>query len=79
MLGPETREDVTRDIPIMIEQFYTPTPYPRFVNEGEVLIAGVGGLGCIWALEAHSRCSELAELLLIDADESSFELSLIHI
>lgn len=73
MLGPETREDVTRDIPIMIEQFYTPTPYPRFVNEGEVLIAGVGGLGCIWALEAHSRCSELAELLLIDADESSFE------
>ena len=57
----------------MIEQFYTPTPYPRFVNEGEVLIAGVGGLGCIWALEAHSRCSELAELLLIDADESSFE------
>lgn len=73
MLGPEMREDVTRDIPIMIEQFYTPTPYPRFVNEGEVLIAGVGGLGCIWALEAHSRCSELAELLLIDADESSFE------
>ena len=73
MLGPETREDVTRDIPIMIEQFYTPAPYPRFVNEGEVLIAGVGGLGCIWALEAHSRCSELAELLLIDADESSFE------
>tara|TARA_X000001036_G_scaffold228776_1_gene213802 strand:- start:6559 stop:7506 length:948 start_codon:yes stop_codon:yes gene_type:complete len=57
----------------MIEQFYTPAPYPRFVNEGEVLIAGVGGLGCIWALEAHSRCSELAELLLIDADESSFE------
>tara|TARA_A100000164_G_scaffold163321_1_gene144869 strand:- start:1128 stop:2123 length:996 start_codon:yes stop_codon:yes gene_type:complete len=73
MLGPETREDVTRDIPIMIEQFYTPAPYPRSVNEGEVLIAGVGGLGCIWALEAHSRCSELAELLLIDADESSFE------
>ena len=73
MLGPETREDATRDIPIMIEQFYTLTPYPRFVNEGEVLIAGVGGLGCIWALEAHSRCSELAELLLIDADESSFE------
>ena len=73
MFGPETREDVTRDIPIMIEQFYTPAPYPRFVNEGEVLIAGVGGLGCIWALEAHSRCSELAELLLIDADESSFE------
>ena len=73
MLGREMREDVTQDIPVMIEQFYTPTPYSRFVNDGEVLIAGVGGLGCIWAIEAHSRCSELSELLLIDADESSFE------
>ena len=73
MLGREMREDVIQDIPVMIEQFYTPTPYSRFVNDGEVLIAGVGGLGCIWAIEAHSRCSELSELLLIDADESSFE------
>ena len=44
MLGREMREDVTQDIPVMIEQFYTPTPYSRFVNDGEVLIAGVGGL-----------------------------------
>ena len=73
MHGREMREDVTLDIPIMIEQFYTPTPYSRFVNDGEILIAGVGGLGCIWAIEAHSRCSELSELLLIDADENSFE------
>ena len=70
MLGREMREDVIQDIPVMIEQFYTPTPYSRFVNDGEVLIAGVGGLGCIWAIEAHSRCSELSELLLIDADEN---------
>ena len=35
-----------------------------------ILIAGVRGLGCIWAIEAHSRCSELSELLLIDADET---------
>ena len=73
MLGREMRDDVIQDIPVLIEQFYTPTPYSRFVNAGEVLIAGVGGLGCIWAIEAHSRCSELSELLLIDADESSFE------
>ena len=73
MPGPEMKEEGTRDIPTMNEQFYTPTPYSRFVNDGEILIAGVGGLGCIWAIEAHSRCSELSELLLIDADESSFE------
>ena len=47
MHGREMREDVTLDIPIMIEQFYTPTPYSRFVNDGEVLIAGVGGLSLI--------------------------------
>ena len=41
MLGREMREDVIQDIPVMIEQFYTPTPYSRFVNDGEVLIAGV--------------------------------------
>ena len=67
------KEDDTSDIPNMTEQFYTPSPCSEFVHDGEVLIAGVGGLGCLWALEAQSRCSELAELLLIDADEVSFE------
>jgi cell division protein FtsZ len=37
------------------------------------LIAGVGGLGSIWAKRAHSRCSDECDLLLIDSDDSSFE------
>ena len=43
------------------------------MEEGAILIVGVGGIGCIWATQAHSRCQDLSELLLIDADESSFE------
>ena len=42
------------------------------MDEGAILIAGVGGIGCTWAEKAHSKCSELADLLLIDADETSF-------
>ena len=42
------------------------------MDEGAILIAGVGGIGCIWAERAHSKCPELADLLLIDADEDSF-------
>ena len=42
------------------------------MHEGAILIAGVGGLGCTWADAAHSECDGLADLLLIDADESSF-------
>ncbi len=57
----------------MIKQFYTPTPTSEPVQDGEVLVVGVGGMGCMWAVEAHSRCPDLAELLLIDADDSSFE------
>ena len=45
MLGREMREDVTQDIPIMIEQFYTPTPYSRFVNDGEDPNSWGQGLG----------------------------------
>ena len=33
---------------------------------------GVGGIGCKWSSRAHGRCQQLSELLLIDADESSF-------
>ena len=39
---------------------------------GALLIVGVGGLGSIWAERAHSRCSKFSELLLIDADENTF-------
>ncbi len=42
------------------------------MDEGSILIVGVGGVGCIWAERAHSKCRELADLLLIDADEDSF-------
>jgi len=43
------------------------------VEDGALLIAGVGGLGCAWARAAHARCSEHAELLLVDADPASLE------
>ena len=42
------------------------------MDEGAILVTGVGGIGCTWAEKAHTKCSELADLLLIDADESSF-------
>ena len=39
----------------------------------QILIVGVGGLGCAWAKGAQSRCSSDAGVLLIDADDVSFE------
>ena len=42
------------------------------MEQGALLIVGVGGLGSIWAERAHSRCSKFSELLLIDADENTF-------
>ena len=42
------------------------------MHEGAILIAGVGGLGCAWAVAAHQQCPDLSDLLLIDADETSF-------
>ena len=42
------------------------------MHEGAILIAGVGGLGCAWAVAAHHQCADLSDLLLIDAEESSF-------
>ena len=42
------------------------------MHEGAILIAGVGGLGCSWAVAAHQKCLDLSDLLLIDADETSF-------
>ena len=42
------------------------------MHEGAILIAGVGGLGCSWAVAAHQQCADLSDLLLIDADETSF-------
>ena len=42
------------------------------MEPGSILIVGVGGIGCKWCSRAHGRCQQLSELLLIDADESSF-------
>ena len=43
------------------------------MHDGSILVAGVGGLGCLWARRAHDNCSDYADLLLVDADERSFE------
>ena len=37
-----------------------------------ILIVGVGGIGCQWSGGAHDKCQQLSELLMVDADESSF-------
>ena len=42
------------------------------MESGSILIVGVGGIGCSWSSRAHVRCLELSELLLVDADETSF-------
>jgi len=42
------------------------------MQQGALLIVGVGGLGCLWAERSHSRCSQFSDLLLIDADEEKF-------
>ena len=43
------------------------------MEEGELLIAGVGNLGCTWAKAAHKRVSEWVDLTLIDADNNSMD------
>lgn len=43
------------------------------MDSEELLITGIGGVGCIWARNTHSACEGLADLLLIDGDSSLFE------
>ena len=55
----------------------------------QILIAGIGGVGCAWAQRAHLRAGQGIDLVLVDSDETSFDyegahvirlgLSLIHI
>ena len=80
MLGQETKED---DIVVIL-----PTIDPQFegvcspivdMHEGAILIAGVGGLGCSWAVAAHQQCLDLSDLLLIDADEPRLGALVKHI
>ena len=49
------------------------------MDGAQILIAGVGGLGCSWAKRAHSRTGHGIDLVLIDADESSFDYSDAHV
>ena len=49
---------------------------PRTVagmDASNILIAGVGGIGCAWAHQAHQRAQHHAHLVLIDADDTSFQ------
>ncbi len=41
----------------------------RAGGEADILIAGVGGLGCAWAIQAHKKVSANTDLLLIDHPE----------
>ena len=43
------------------------------MEEGELLVAGIGTLGCTWAKAAQSSVSDWVDLALIDADEASME------
>ncbi len=42
------------------------------MDGAQILIAGVGGIGCAWAKRAHLRTGHGIDLVLIDSDESSF-------
>lgn len=42
------------------------------MDPSTILIAGVGGLGCSWAKQAHEQSGKGVHLALIDADELSF-------
>jgi len=42
------------------------------MESSQILITGVGGLGCSWAKGAWERCNSEADILLIDADDESF-------
>ena len=44
----------------------------NFVHDGTLLIAGVGGLGSIWAKRAHANCSEQCDLLLVDSESFNY-------
>ncbi len=43
------------------------------MEASQILIAGIGGLGCSWAKGAFARCDGTADIVLVDADDSSFE------
>ena len=69
------RGDDTQDTSDEIDSHnpHGPPCLSRIMEEGELLIAGIGSLGCAWAKAAQARVSDWADLTLIDADDSSME------
>ena len=49
------------------------------MDDAQILIAGIGGLGCSWAKRAHIKSASGVDLVLIDADETSFDYHDSHI
>ena len=49
------------------------------MDGAQILIAGVGGLGCSWAQRAHEKTGHGIDLVLIDADEKTFSSQDAHI
>jgi cell division protein FtsZ len=50
---------------------HDPPRSSRSMEEGELLIAGIGSLGCAWAKAAQARVTNWVDLTLVDADDSS--------
>ena len=49
------------------------------MDGAQILIAGIGGLGGSWAQRAHSRTGHDIDLVLIDADETTFNSPDAHV
>lgn len=50
-----------------------------YMDGAQILIAGIGGLGGSWAQRAHSRTGHDIDLVLIDADETTFNAPDAHV
>ena len=72
MHGHEMRDaDTNAYCPMIEHNLNGPCHEGRRMDEGSILVVGVGGVGCTWAERAHASCTELADLLLIDADNQN--------
>ncbi len=64
------------DIPLMHDIYdsssRTTDTREALMEPDNLLVIGVGGLGCNWARGAHTRVSTESDLLLVDADINSF-------
>ena len=69
MLGLEIREEGIFAISIDRLKFIDVQLHGWLMESSQILIAGVGGIGCSWAKGAWSRCDSEADILLIDADD----------